>query len=528
MAEPQAADTGRWGCMKRREVIQASVSGGLLAVGGISTVSAQESKDREDADNGDVIFQFTADDRNVAGFIKHGRHILCVYERGDIVRVNGHTRYVHWSLEIDDRLGTPLCVGEVAFVPSDSGILYAIDMNRGRIAWQFDAEAQITTQPVLHRSTETGTETLYFPTGSQVLIGIDPATGEVRNLIECEDIVRYPPLIIGFSGQRVADRVFTSNGEDRLMCRELPSGEVSWKARFRTDDLSSPSVANGKLAITAADTLHLYRSQDGREIDTREFESEPISPPTLTGSRAFIATVGDENEDGDLVDNTIHRMSTLNGFGADYWTLKTDVNPTTRLVVDDNRDMYCGGSNGVIAVDTEDGSQKWVQEIEAVTNPVLEQTQLHIGSGSGVKTLRRMRGDAVGSRSRNAIGSHTDTQGFADSPVTADISIENKSISGEMGGPESDTNDENQESPTLNQSGNDTTTDENTTSSDGVDSGPNLTKQIEADESDTQPSNVGEPDAESGPQVLRMVGIMTGAAAIGTSSVAVMYKKFFE
>ena len=516
--------------MKRREILQASIGAGLLGVGISSTVSAQETADRASANEGEVIFQFTAGERNVAGFIKHRGHIVCVYQGGAIARVHARTRRVQWSLELDDRLGVPLCVGEVAFVPADSGILYAVDMNGGRVAWRFDAEAQITTQPVLHRSSKTSRETLYFPTAGQVIIGINPATGEVANLIECEDVVQYPPLVVKSNSRAVADRLFTSNGEDRLVCRDLPSGEMNWQTRFRTSDLSSPSVAEGKLAVTAADTLHLYRSRSGDEIDTRVFESEPISPPTLYKNRAFIATIGEENQDGEFVDNTIHRISTLNGLGADYWTVETDVIPTTRPVVDDNRTLYAGGSDGVVAVDSESGSERWTQQIEAVTNLVLEEDQLHIGSGSGVKTLRRLRGEAQTIRSQNAIGSHTDTQGFADSPVTADSEIEDKSISGEMGDEPSDTAEEGQEVATEDRDDDSTESDgESPTESESTaKSGPDLTNEIEDDESDNELSEATVPNTESGSSVVKLAGVMTGSAAIGTGSVAIIYKKFIR
>jgi len=511
--------------MQRREFVRAGVGSVLLGTAATPTVSAQQITDRAGADPGDVIFQFTAGDRNVAGFIKHKAHIICVYEGGAIVRVHARTRRVQWSVELDDRLGVPLCVGDIAFVPSDTGVLYAVDMNRGRVAWRFDAEAQITTQPVLHRKSGTDEETLYFPTAGEVLIGIDPATGEVRQLIECEDVVRHPPLIIKSQDPVVGDRMYTSNGDDRLVCRELPSGDVSWQTRFRTSDLSSPSISEKKVAVTTPDTLHLFRSQTGEKIDTRAFESEIISPPTLYKNKAYLATIGEENSDGEIRDNTIHRMSTLDGLGSDYWTLKTDITPTIRPVIDDNRMLYTAGANGVVAIDDQSGSERWTQQIEAVTNPVLEADRLHIGSGSGVTTLRRLRGTAETIRSKNAIGSHSDDQGYADSPVTANADIEDKSISDEVAAEKRGTVEGNQRERTEDSDTASAENDIQSTESDGsARSGPDLTKQVEENK---EALDAPESDMEDGSSVLKLAGVMTGSAAVGTGSVAVLYKKFF-
>jgi hypothetical protein len=194
-------------------------------------------------------------------------------------------------------------------------------------------------------------------------------------------------------------------------------------------------------------------------------------------------------------------------------------------VIDDNRTLYIGGPDGFIAIDEESGSVRWTRQIEAVTNPVLEEDRLHIGSGSGVKTIRRLRGEERAIRSKKAIGSHTAEQGYADSPVTANADVEDKSISDEVAAEKSGTVEENQRETTEDS---DTTSAENdiqSTESDGsARSGPDLTKQVEKNK---EASDAPESDMEDGPSVLKLAGVMTGSAAIGTGSVAVLYKKFF-
>lgn len=138
---------------------------------------------------------------------------------------------------------SPLVQGQMTFVPSENGILTALDWRRGKIVWQYSTGAALTTRPAF---VEWKTTTKQVVTPSDIKPKTTPATVPLADNTGNEEVESAtspsPRTIIVTKTQKL---VIIGNDGGLVAGLDAGSGKIVWSRR-----VSAP-VGNGIVAAPA-------------------------------------------------------------------------------------------------------------------------------------------------------------------------------------------------------------------------------------------------------------------------------------
>jgi outer membrane protein assembly factor BamB len=184
---------------------------------------------------------------------------------GTYLAVSPRDGAILWRREIGPVSGTPLVTGDVVYIGTDDGLLYALDTATGAVKWKHEARGGILRPPVL------GGDVVLFTTDNDRLIAVDRATGKFRWQYN-----REPPeefTIRGHAGAAVeGQQVVTGFADGNLVAVSLGSGEILWvrslagETRQFVDVDTTPVISNGVVyAASAAGGVWGISASDGTE-----------------------------------------------------------------------------------------------------------------------------------------------------------------------------------------------------------------------------------------------------------------------
>jgi polyvinyl alcohol dehydrogenase (cytochrome) len=78
-------------------------------------------------------------------------------------------------------------IGNRVFVGSRNGMVYALDVRTGCLAWAFEADAGVRSSPVVGRTADGNSATVYFGDAKAQVYALDAATGVLRWKVKAED-----------------------------------------------------------------------------------------------------------------------------------------------------------------------------------------------------------------------------------------------------------------------------------------------------------------------------------------------------
>jgi polyvinyl alcohol dehydrogenase (cytochrome) len=78
-------------------------------------------------------------------------------------------------------------LGNRVFVGSRNGLVYALDVRTGCLAWAFEADAGVRSSPVVGRTADGGAATVYFGDAKAQVYALDAATGVLRWKLKVEN-----------------------------------------------------------------------------------------------------------------------------------------------------------------------------------------------------------------------------------------------------------------------------------------------------------------------------------------------------
>jgi outer membrane protein assembly factor BamB len=296
---------------------------------------------------------------------------------------------IQWRFETQgDVISSPTVVGNVVYVGSGDGHLYALDLLSGRVNWSYDAGSPIASSPAVAE------RTVFVGTRAGRFLGLDAASGAVRwQLATGADL----PLPWGHE----SGDVYTSSpvyalgalvfgaGDGSVYAVDPGTGAIRWQAQTRGRVRATPAVSDGAVYVGSFDG-YVYSfdlatghqrwrfATEGASLESAKFgfdrrsvqSSAAVANGTVyVGARdGFLYAI--DAATGRLRWRFDHRVSWINSSPA---------------VVDGV--VYDGSSDAafVQAVDAASGRELWRQPVGAIvwSSPAVAGEELYFGDGAG-------------------------------------------------------------------------------------------------------------------------------------------------
>lgn len=170
-------------------------------------------------------------------------------------------RGVKWSFDTGGPIyASPVVAGDVVYIASASGVLFALDHDTGKERWKFTSRMPIASTPTVEGGL------LYVVSSAGSLVALDVVTGKPKWVFATEYERRFEAKGLhgyGPAGQTMPDAwdVFTSSpavaqgkvyfgsGDGNVYALDAASGVLQWKFPMRDVVHASPALADGTVYI---------------------------------------------------------------------------------------------------------------------------------------------------------------------------------------------------------------------------------------------------------------------------------------
>jgi outer membrane protein assembly factor BamB len=280
------------------------------------------------------------------------------------------TPAVKWTFKAAGPIVTsPAIAGDVVYIGSLSGHLYAIDRATGQEKWNFKSRMPIASSP----SVADGT--VYFVSSAGSLAAVDAATGQPRWVYAIEHERKFEARGLhgyGPSGQTIPDawdvytsspavvngKVYFGSGDGNVYAVDAKSGLLQWKFATRDVVHASPAVVNGTVYVGSFDgDLYAIDADSGQQKWVFKGGQDPAihnqvgfqSSPAVVDGTVYVGSR----------DAHVYAIDAANGRKKwDYPTSKSWVNGTPAVA---NGLVYVGTSDSsrFMALDARTGRLRW-------------------------------------------------------------------------------------------------------------------------------------------------------------------------
>jgi len=183
-----------------------------------------------------------------------------------------------WKFKTGGRvLSSPIVVGDVVYVGSTDGSLYAVNRRDGTQKWKFDTRGPVSSSPAFHNGV------VYVGSVDGLVYAIDAATGQSRWTFATKGERRFTapgihgaiprtermpdPFDVFLSSPMIANGVvFIGSGDQQVYALDAATGALRWS--FATGDVvhASPAFADGVVYIGSWDrNVYALDAATGRE-----------------------------------------------------------------------------------------------------------------------------------------------------------------------------------------------------------------------------------------------------------------------
>jgi outer membrane protein assembly factor BamB len=272
---------------------------------------------------------------------------------GDVSRFDSQTGSRIWRTELDTPVFSAIAVNEnLAVVTHDNSGVTAMYADNGEIAWQKTIGRQISAVPTV------GKGRVLIRTSDGLVIGLDASNGDIVWQVEKS----VPGLSMHGDSTPVitGDAVLIGMPSGRLIANNVINGRDYWET-----EISFVRGQNELERLTDADTT-----------------------PIIQGAKVYTAAY-----QGNVVALQIQSAAVI-------WRAK--VSTRLPMAISENRLIVTGELGDVIALDADDGSILWEQDIfrgHGVSHPVVLDDRVIIGDANGkIHTLDVSSGALIQTR----------------------------------------------------------------------------------------------------------------------------------
>jgi outer membrane protein assembly factor BamB len=209
---------------------------------------------------------------------------------------------LQWSFQADQSIwGAPVTDGTNIYFGSLGRKLYAVDAERGELAWVRTLDGAVLGSPVIGPD-----GTLYVGTYGSLLYALDPRDGSTLWSDTVSSWVWNGPTLFG-------DRLLVGDGSGDLISLPLDGGPASWTESLNGMVIGSPVVMGETILVgTDESTLYLLNG-DGGDIRPFSVSGKVHSTPVLAGDQILVPLT-----DGEAL------LAVLDADGALLWSFEPE------------------------------------------------------------------------------------------------------------------------------------------------------------------------------------------------------------
>jgi len=247
-----------------------------------------------------------------------------------------------WAARTGDEVrGTATIAGEVVYVGSYDGFLYALELENGRLVWRFPTGRGVVTRPAVADGL------VIFGSEDGAVYAVDQKTSSLRWRYLTALPVRSSPAVAG---------TLVVIGSDDGFCYTLDreSGQLAWRRHTRAAIRSSPLVVANRILVGSDDgSIYCWTSTDGHACWRRGLGGPVLSSPALLDASIAIG----------CLDGRLYRLALDSG--EIQWSVAT-AGPVVATPLVAGGLVLIGSADGTLyAIDQERGTVIWSQRLGA-------------------------------------------------------------------------------------------------------------------------------------------------------------------
>ena len=298
-------------------------------------------------------------------------------------------------------MSSPAVAGGTAYIGSQDGKLYAVDIATGRQKWAFNAGGRIESSPAVAQGA------VYFGAHNGKVYAVDAVRGDKLWEFATGDNVESSPTVIdgvvyigsddrrlyaldaatgrqkwAFQGERrffsspavVAGMVFVGSDDSKLYALDVPTGAKRWEFLTGWGVGSSPTVARGTVYVGSLDNkVYALDAQTG--VKRLEFATGGVvlSSPAVLGAAVYVGSL----------DGKVYALDGTNG--QRLWAFQTGGSVTSSPAVVPGV-VFIGSDDGKLyALEATTGRQLWsfATGAKVLSSPAIANGLAFVGSGDG-------------------------------------------------------------------------------------------------------------------------------------------------
>ena len=286
-----------------------------------------------------------------------------------------------------DVISSPVVAGDVVYVGSGDGFLYALDRATGDLRWRWDAGSPVASSPAV------GEGLVFFGARDGRYHALDAATGRPKWHVATGADVPFPwghesgDIYLSSPAYTNGVVVFGS-GDGHVYAVDARTGKVRWRADAGGRVRSSPAIADGSVYAGSADgRVYAYDLSSGRtrwrfetegvRLESRKFGFDRRtvqSSPAVAGGLVFVGAR----------DGFLYAIDAATG--AERWRFDHKVSWVNTSPAVAEGVVYAGSSDGqfVQAVDAATGKELWRTKTSLTwSSPAVTRDVVYAGDGAG-------------------------------------------------------------------------------------------------------------------------------------------------
>jgi len=298
-------------------------------------------------------------------------------------------------------MSSPAVVGGTAYIGSQDGKLYAVDIATGRQRWAFNAGGRIESSPAVAQGVVyfgahngkvyavdavRGEKLWEFATGDKVesspavidgvvyigsddrrLYALDAATGRQKWAFQAEQRIFSSPAV-------VAGTVFVGGDDSKLYALDVSTGAKRWEFLTGWGVGSSPTVARGTVYVGSLDNkVYALDAQAGAKRWEFATGGGVLSSPAVTGGTVYVGSQ----------DHTVYALDAATG--RQLWAFATGGSVTSSPAVVPGV-VFVGSDDGKLyALDAASGRSLWsfATGDKVLSSPAIANGMVFVGSWDG-------------------------------------------------------------------------------------------------------------------------------------------------
>lgn len=240
-----------------------------------------------DSENGCIVWRFDAEaDLKVSPAVSDAGVFVGTAENS-VFGINAETGEKVWSLELDGKVLSAGAVADYFYVADNSGVLSALNLDAGTVAWTYTAhnlkEADVVYDELFDNKTNTTKTTIfvvdtYLNLGS--VIAIDAATRNALWVFPAQRSVFTAPLV-------TSDAVYVPTADGTLFKLNKEYGVALWTFKAKKSIRSTPVMDDKGILYVGSNDGYVYalNNMDGSVVWKyfvgHEIETKPALSETL-------------------------------------------------------------------------------------------------------------------------------------------------------------------------------------------------------------------------------------------------------